>query len=81
MFFSELIRNHTLKFLSKALPALTSDSASIPKVTEVLTPSFETSFDTKNNRLERYKRDVNKISNQPDERTTKDRKFCEEGGM
>lgn len=32
--FSELIRNHTLKFLSKALPALKADGT-LPKVTEI----------------------------------------------
>lgn len=34
MDFSELIRNQTLKFLSKALPALKADGT-LPKVTEI----------------------------------------------
>lgn len=49
----DLIRNHTLKFLSKALPALTSDAMSIPKVTELVQPGSH-SYD-KNN-LDRHKR-------------------------
>ncbi|XP_001604933.2 uncharacterized protein LOC100121327 [Nasonia vitripennis] len=70
----ELIRNHTLKFLSKALPILKADD-SLPKVAKVQ-PFSQNSVDTDQKRSLRKKRQTTDAS----EMSRSGRKFCENGG-
>ncbi|XP_014203484.1 uncharacterized protein LOC106635844 [Copidosoma floridanum] len=70
----ELIRNHTLKFLSKALPILKADD-SLPKVAKVQ-PFSQNSVDTDQKRSLRKKRSANE---QLSETSRSGRKFCENG--
>ncbi|XP_014470847.1 PREDICTED: uncharacterized protein LOC106742433 [Dinoponera quadriceps] len=72
-----LIKNHTLKFLSKALPILKADD-SLPKVAKVH-PLSQNSVDTD----EEEKRGRSKRSSPADSTTDSNRngrKFCENGG-
>ncbi|XP_058801564.1 uncharacterized protein LOC131670189 [Phymastichus coffea] len=70
----ELIRNHTLKFLSKALPILKADD-SLPKVAKVQ-PFSQNSVDTNQKRSLRKRRAAEEAS----DTTRSGRKFCENGG-
>ncbi|XP_012260646.1 uncharacterized protein LOC105688707 [Athalia rosae] len=77
----ELLRNHTLKFLSKALPILKADD-SLPKVARV-EPFSQNSVDTDEKRS-RSKRssssDSDSTSAVNENGTRSGRKFCENGG-
>uniref|UniRef100_A0A336MFX5 CSON000834 protein n=1 Tax=Culicoides sonorensis TaxID=179676 RepID=A0A336MFX5_CULSO len=69
----ELIRNHTLKFLSKALPALKADGT-LPKVTEIFQ---EQMMDGQyNNRIKRQKRDTEE---KVEVENRQNKRFCEDG--
>ncbi|XP_063699663.1 uncharacterized protein LOC134830193 isoform X2 [Culicoides brevitarsis] len=72
--YPELIRNHTLKFLSKALPALKADG-SLPKVTEIFQEQI-LDGQYSNNRIKRQKRESSEKV-EIENRQTK--RFCEDG--
>jgi len=77
----ELIRNQTLKFLSKTLPVLKADDT-LPKVTQI---PEEDSLDVLNNnglerRMEREIPEARKGRAMPEE-PREPRKFCDGGGM
>ncbi|XP_015604526.1 uncharacterized protein LOC107272166 [Cephus cinctus] len=73
----ELLRNHTLKFLSKALPILKADD-SLPKVAKVQ-PFSQNSVDTDEKRS-RSKRETSSPENSVTDAIRSPRKFCENGG-
>ncbi|KAK0085367.1 hypothetical protein PV325_005318 [Microctonus aethiopoides] len=73
----ELIRNHTLKFLSKALPILKADD-SLPKVAKVQ-PFSQNSVHT-NEKRSRSKRGAANSQLNSSDLNRNGRKFCENGG-
>ncbi|GAB0098160.1 uncharacterized protein DMENIID0001_138670 [Sergentomyia squamirostris] len=77
----ELIRNQTLKFLSKTLPVLKADDT-LPKVTQVFPDEIVETIDNNDigRRVGRMKRDTTGSKSKTDD-IRASRKFCDGGGI
>ena len=78
--FSELLRNHTLKFLSRTLPILKDDDT-LPKVTQVVENDF---LESKKDFRRQSGKELNLRRKKRDNHADPDRssrKFCDEGGV
>ncbi|CAH0715131.1 unnamed protein product, partial [Brenthis ino] len=77
----ELIRNHTLRFLSRTLPVLRADDA-LPRVAHVAPAAPAPAADLHHNRLEeRARRSLPADEPAPAEHRAESRGFCDGGGV
>ncbi|XP_055690719.1 uncharacterized protein LOC129794115 [Lutzomyia longipalpis] len=78
----ELIRNQTLKFLSKTLPVLKADDT-LPKVTQVFPDEIVETIDNNaiGRRMSRMKREDSAARSAKAEDVRSGRKFCDGGGI